>query len=310
MEHPDILFLQYSSDDNLVFFHHSANSKTKEPYYCRPSIHDDQFEIHFLLQGNATYNIEGREYKLPPQSIICVPKGHLHSVRADMSQEVYERFVLQFSEDILPHNVAIMNVLYTNLSDTDNSIFRIIEKPIVEKYNLKKLFYDIERYGLQKDKYFYPSLIANTINLLIDMNKILETESMSSTMPVVQHPTIQKILNFVHDNIEGDVSIKTLSQTLYLNEDYLSHLFRKHIGLSYKQYTDIKKMRRAAALIDSGYKPTDVAEQLGYMNYSTFYQRFTQIIQRKPSIKSQRYVSIDPTIKIPTIDEINESIKD
>lgn len=286
--------LQYTSDDNLIFFHHTIDEKrqpTDDNYYCQPRIHDDQFEIHYLIKGNAEYYIEGKEYELFPGDVICIPKGLLHSVKADLTHVHYDRYVLQFSESILPNNVSIINTLYKNLSDSDNPAIRILKAPIVKKYKLEKFFIELEKYGLKKDKYFYPTAIVSIINFLIEINKILEKEALSFAIPAVQNATIQKMLDYLQANIEGDVSIKTVAKELYLHEDYLSHLFREHMGISFKQYADIKKMRRAADLIDSGHKPTEVAERLGYLNYSTFYQRFVQVNSRKPSLKIQRYVS-------------------
>lgn len=285
MENDEIFLWTYTSEDGLIFVHRALNQQNDKGihYYCRPSIHDNQFEIHFLKEGQTTYYIEGKEYVLPPFSFICVPKGHLHSVRSNLSNTKYDRYVLQFSENILPHNVPIINTLYKNLNGTEKSIIRIFDKQIVEKYGLDKFFYDIEAYASKEDKYFYPTLIASTINLLIDINKILETENISA-LYVTTHPVIQKVMDYVYNNnIEGDVSVKAIAKELYLSEGYLSHLFRKHIGMSLKQYTDLRKMRYASSLIDGGLNPTDVALRLGYMNYSTFYQRFLQVIQRKPS---------------------------
>ncbi len=150
-------------------------------------------------------------------------------------------------------------------------------------------FYDAESYNEKADKYFYPSLIATTIRLLIDINKILETETLP-VLPVSPHPLIQKTLDYVHAHIEDNISVKTLANELYLSKGYLSHLFRKHMGMPLKQYIDLKKMCLAADLIDSGHNPTGVAIRLGYMNYSTFYQQFVRLIRRKPSTKSKSYI--------------------
>jgi two-component system response regulator YesN len=96
---------------------------------------------------------------------------------------------------------------------------------------------------------------------------------------------IDKILTYIHDNIEKDIRRSDISQRFFLNQDYLSRLFKQETGVSLKEYIIIEKMKTAQILLKTTSLPVGiVAAKVGFSHFSHFSQTYKRIIGSSPEI--------------------------
>lgn len=83
----------------------------------------------------------------------------------------------------------------------------------------------------------------------------------------------------------GNVSIDELKQGIQLSNRYLEKLFRQHIGLSPKQYTQLIRVKKASNLIAAGATNNfeQLACQLGFYDHAHFSRTFRRVAGRSPS---------------------------
>lgn len=55
---------------------------------CEEHIHPTMYEYFFFISGKGTYKIEGKNYKLKPDTFLEIPAGMKHSLHADGDQEL------------------------------------------------------------------------------------------------------------------------------------------------------------------------------------------------------------------------------
>ncbi|WP_287022346.1 helix-turn-helix domain-containing protein [Cohnella sp.] len=91
-------------------------------------------------------------------------------------------------------------------------------------------------------------------------------------------PVIQKIKTYVLEHLDQELSREELASYVYLNPAYLSRLFRKETGMVLTEYILREKMRRASELLlASDRSISEIAESLGYGNFSYFARLFRKV---------------------------------
>lgn len=96
------------------------------------------------------------------------------------------------------------------------------------------------------------------------------------------HSTIQKILSYIDENPMQPLSLNALSQTFYVSESHIAHLFQQHLHTSATQYINRKKILYAQSLIFSGVMPAQAAEMCSYESYATFYRQYKKHLGVSP----------------------------
>jgi two-component system response regulator YesN len=95
---------------------------------------------------------------------------------------------------------------------------------------------------------------------------------------------LRNICKFVLENVEKQISIKSIADQMFLNQSYLSTLFKDKTGTSLLEYITMVKMERAKVLFhDSEIKNYEVAYKLGYKDVEYFSRVFKKYIGIPPS---------------------------
>lgn len=118
------------------------------------------------------------------------------------------------------------------------------------------------------------SLIAFTMNYLKSM---YEQEDASQSH-------MDEILNYIHKNIQKNITRKDVADAVYLNPEYLSRLFRKEKGMKLSDYILQEKMNIAKLMLETtNFSVSIIASKVGYSNFSHFAQSFKRLFGVSPS---------------------------
>lgn len=174
-----------------------------------------------------------------------------------------------------------------------------IERPVQDKRNdliiwNAFLTMHIVRMGIFKDalhplynRYYKKILSANNLKDLQD----LETEmfqkylqSMATETQTTEHYTVNKILQYIHINIENHISLNSIARTLNLSEGYISSAFHKVMGISVMQYVKEVKIERAKKYLSSTRMSIlEISDLLGFFDSSHFSRTFKSITGITPT---------------------------
>lgn len=106
---------------------------------------------------------------------------------------------------------------------------------------------------------------------------------------VRENGTVYKVCSYVAENIDGEISLKTVSDRLFMNKSYLSEVFKSKTGISFIEYLTIVKMERAKKLIgEERLKNYEVAELLGFKDIEYFSRLFKKHAGASPTEYRQR----------------------
>lgn len=240
----------------------------------------DGFEIYFFISGDVNYFIEKKVYTLSYGDMLIMNNYEVHSP-SFQSVKTYERIVFHFTSEI-PEKFSTSRF---NLLDC------FINRPlgVGNKISLGKnqiaeflsLYKKIESAGASDMT--GSEIIRNTafIELLVFINRVY-----AGTKHAEDHPNVPEkllpILDYIDENLEGELTLVTFENRFYINRFYLSRLFKESIGINIHEYITFKRISKAKKLLSSGYSVIDACSLAGFIDYSNFIRVFKRIVGVPP----------------------------
>lgn len=90
---------------------------------------------------------------------------------------------------------------------------------------------------------------------------------------------VKQACQYVLNHVDEELSVKTLSERLYISKSYLSDIFKQKYGVSLLEYITMVKMERAKMLLrDENLKNYEIAYKLGFHDneyFSKVFKKYT-----------------------------------
>lgn len=250
----------------------------------------NEFEFHYhdfnkiiiFLSGDVTYIIEGKSYTLKPWDILLVGKYDIHQpiISPDTA---YERIILWLNPHFLDahkkNNCDLQNC-FTLATERKMNMIRLNKKDIP---TIKQTLDDLEE--AVNDKSFGSDILKNAIfiQLMVKINRLFFGMDIKKKLDDVRYdPRIEKILAYINNNLDNDLSIDHLSGKFYLNKYYLMHLFKRETGYTIYNYIQKKRIIKASDYIKKGMQAGEVCSLCGFGDYSTFVRTFKKEFKLSP----------------------------
>jgi AraC-like DNA-binding protein len=289
-------FVQYFSV-NRVGFHHSVTAAGEaQATSLRPESHHT-CEILYLISGTVQYIIGGKSYNLSPSDLILLPPNTLHSVQSDLTKP-YERMVLHLPPELLP-KLQDLDVL--SVFNSAESFAYIIPKEFTQNSQILPLFQEICETcrNESSNKYIELHLINIMLRLIEELTVMSEKIKASSNFQstaAITNENVYASIQYIEKNLTKPLTVEMIASAINFSPSYLSHAFKKTLGISLKNYITSQKLFLAQKLLQHGYHATEVATMLGYDYYSTFYQQYVKRFGISPNELATR-----PTITLTDI---------
>jgi two-component system response regulator YesN len=108
---------------------------------------------------------------------------------------------------------------------------------------------------------------------------------------VLDKGIIKQVCRYVILNIENDISLANVADSLYMNKSYISEVLKQKIGVSFTEYVTYVKMARAKVLIlRENLKTYEIADKLGYKDTEYFSKVFKRNTGLTPTDFRQQFV--------------------
>lgn len=232
-------------------------------------------EILYLVSGNVKFTVEDSTRQLSEGDLVLIHPGQYHFAQVNTSVP-YERYVLKFPEHYIPETLK------------EDHFF---------KENFFSDFKQVSWLFSQFDTYTTYPPAKTKLLFICDMLKILTILSEKQSANVHRASTlISSIISFIHERLYEPLTLDTLANHFNFSKSYISTEFKKEMNIPVMQYIRAKKIILAHQLITNGEKCVDVAEKLGFENYSTFYRSYLNVMGFPPAIEKRK--NIIPTDKI------------
>ena len=128
------------------------------------------------------------------------------------------------------------------------------------------------------------------VNILIIIDRLYPDTSASYRLDGFSNTfnQLEKAIVFINENIENNITLDMIAQTVSMNKTYFSTIFKKFNGISLWDYITIKRVDRAVELLKTtNLTKIDIALKCGFNSSANFYKSFKRITGKNPSFFTQ-----------------------
>lgn len=234
-----------------------------------------RYEIYFFISGNVNYFVEKKSYALKYGDLLVMNSHEIHKP-SFLGSLLYERYVIHFYPEFLqlfgPMGSDLLNCFVNRPIGEKNKIPLNPEQ--IE--DIKELFQKLE--VTQRDpQYAHVNKLACFFEILVLINRAF-SNSGSKEESLNFSKRLTPILEYIDENLEGDLSLSYLEKKFYINASYLSRLFKKNIGSSIHEYIIYKRISKAKRLLSDGYNANQAAVMCGFSDFSNFSRLFKRTV--------------------------------
>ena len=266
--------LGYLNEDFHIF--HIKDKKKMEFQYHSHDFH----KIVMFISGDVTYHIEGKAYKLEPGDILLVGSTEIHKPQISPDR-IYERIVLWVYPDFLEKN----NTSNTNLlqcfqlaKERQQHLIRLEgDRNVVVMGILEKL-----EKTLSSNDYGNDVLARGQfLQLMVMINRLYPKVGNEYGINCYDEG-ISKIISFINSNIQEELSIDNIAGRFFMSRYSLMHKFKKETGSTVYDYIVRKRISMAKILIRKGMAISQIAQECGFGDYSSFERSFKKNLGMTP----------------------------
>ncbi len=99
----------------------------------------------------------------------------------------------------------------------------------------------------------------------------------------VKKSSLDTVKIYIDENIDKNISLKTIANKIKLNRSYLSRRFKKEFGLCVSRYLFNRRVHLSKEMLDRGEDITQIALELGFCDQAHFYKAFKSIFAITPN---------------------------
>ncbi len=243
------------------------------------------FQIYYVTKGCLMHKVDNHFIRLVQGDCFIIPPNVPHKIEIDIAKSSFYSF--SFYESFLSNEDLQQPMIQKLFSDLSyNSIMGRLVLTTKEALHMDGLM------RMAKDEFdnIYPGfecvLASLLTSILIMLSRVYEREESSAKYKDVVLSTVEYIRNHCTEKL----TVKTVASRIYLSEPTFYRIFKQATGQSFKNYLTTVRIQYACDLIRTSKMPIlQVAECVGYNNYSSFYRAFINKIQMSPTEYEQSF---------------------
>jgi AraC-like DNA-binding protein len=257
--------------------------------------------IFYVVDGTAEVEFHDYKRQLMPGSLYLIPAFTWHCYHCDGHFELY---YVHFYER--PQSIGFLSNSMGDAETIPLGVFDVYETPTVvtaEEGDAALLERLCLLNGDLRLSYSDPVMYDNTQGLVSTTRKsrshsvgnMMESRGIlmqivsrfmvkASTRSLWQDDRLMRAVGFIQRNITGHITVTQVADIMCTSNDNCIRIFRKSLGETTLQYINHKKMERAQLLLVAGnVRIKDLANYLGYDNFSYFTRLFRKVVGMSPT---------------------------
>ena len=257
------------SFENFRYRHHT----TQDPIHTKFIRHAHRtYEIVYLVGGDISYVIENQRFRLTPGDIVLVPASRYHYAAVE-GNTPYERAVIDFPDELADPELIARAFDKTQVYHTASlSAFR-------DFYHRLDTYADIPN---RRDRErIATALLTELLCLLCGLDPSLAVPAGGR-----QDTTVEAALKYMEENLTSIRSMDEICHALYISPSHLCKAFSEVLNTSPMRYLRRRRLHHAHDLLRSGERPTNLYQECGFRDYSSFYRAYREYFGLSPADQS------------------------
>ena len=238
--------------------------------------HQD-IELFYVLEGEVDVNVEKKISHLRSDDIYVVNANRRHSFSSGDGETLVLRLLISYQlvSEGAPNGEAIF-WCDSSVADSDKyARLRRLLRQILRHYVESRSY--VDSYGYLAD--CYAVLEYLTVHYMLRPSDLQKNEDGDR-----YEERLRQINHYIYNNYDQPISMKELSEKLYLSNGYLSRFFKKNYGMSFAGYlTNVRIFHAADDLIYTDEPITRIAYNNGFTSAALFNKVFKKSYGQTPS---------------------------
>jgi AraC-like DNA-binding protein len=233
----------------------------------------DEYQFCLSFEAPGEYWYRGNRIAVPPTSLSIIHPGEIHAARDVEDRSEVATFRMLYVAPALLENIAGAIAERT----TPQPFFA---SPIVIDPALARQFLELHL----KTETAASTLEQESLLLSVLTQFILRyAELHLSEKPVKQvHLQVQRICEYLRENLSENVSLDRLARIADLNPYYLHRVFCREVGIPPHRYQTQLRIDRAKILLTKGQPIADIALEVGFSDQSHLTRQFKNLVRFTP----------------------------
>jgi len=223
-------------------------------------------DLTYVLDGEATYYVNGDAYPVKQGDLLCIPKGSLRQAQITSGD---------------PMTAYAINLTLHEYSGIEEVVLPFpVRSHIGYHSELDFLFRKLNDEWTSKTDGFQIKVRGLILVILSDLFRLLVYDN----HPLDWHPAVQKTIQYIHSHYHTPLKVAQIAESVGFNASYLCGLFKKSIGQSLHSYINHYRVNQAENLLISGeFSVTEAATLCGFKDVYHFSKLFKKIKGYPPS---------------------------
>lgn len=256
----------------------------------RTQMHSHEYlELFYIIDGEYRQKILGNEFTFHKGELCLIDKNCLH-------QEILEgtsaTLLFLGITNIMFHDIMNRQITTKRITSFLNTAL-MAQKTLQQYLHFRPqpdaipLMEETLCSLLQELKRHDEASSTICCGLLLRVFRILSTQYEFSLSKKLRQKMnwilFEEITDYMENHLK-DISIRLLSEEFHFQDDYFNRLLKAETGLTYTEYLQLLRLRKAEALLlNTSFTIDQIAEEVGYRNKGYFYKIFTERHQLTPA---------------------------
>lgn len=257
-----------------------------------PKHKHNYIEFNYVYNGKLTQVIDGKKLTLSKGEIIFLNKNIIHEIEKSEKEDIIINFIIKpeffdYVISLIDNNNPVINflmrTLYINYNQGEYLYFKVSQNKevqgIIEKIIIE--LYENNIFSNARTKLLVGILLVELARSSDDLEE--------SSVDDYEKKIVVEIIKYVEENYKYG----TLSEvSLILRQNYykLGRLIKKHLGYTFKDLLQEKRLIKSEELLKSTDLPiSTIVELVGYENLTYFYKIFKSKYNMTPKDYRNKY---------------------
>ena len=266
-------FLMMESDIKNLSFQLDSITKSKYDSDWHSTLHTHPFtELFYVVDGKGEFIIQQQRFAVKANDFVII-NPHVEHTEVSSSEDPLEYIVvgiqgLSFS-NLTTQDQSDQPFSFFNLRDEQKDILRYLNVMVQEATN-QAMSYELVCHNL---------LEILLIKILRHQHFELEVDSKNKTSK-----DIAFIKHYLKTYYRESIQLEDLASMTHLSRFYISHSFKKDVGLSPMEYLMTIRIKESKILLrTTNYSVSQIADIVGFTTPTYFSKQFRKVTGISPS---------------------------
>ena len=228
-------------------------------------------EIFAVCRGNLGFFIDDKQWHLSADQFMIVNSNEVHAIDSPMPNET---IVLQIPLKMFEEYFTVEQFIwFTHEPGKKDERFMELLKELYRVYTERQIGYNLK----------VKSIFYNIMYLLIKEYRLTQIDQ-DSVRKNRNLSRLSTITSYMKENYAGEMTLEAVARIFGYSPAYLSRMFQKYAGITFKSYLQSIRLRYALKDLESGkYSITETALRNGFSGSKGLARAFQKTYGMLPS---------------------------